>query len=55
VCGLDSAMLLPIAAYLDDLRAMKPPVLRCPECGGAMHLADLPERFFTFLAAAPPR
>ena len=48
-CGLDAAMLLTIAAYADDLRAMKPPVLRCPECGGAMTLAELPERYFTFL------
>jgi anti-anti-sigma regulatory factor len=49
-CGLDTAMLLPIDAYADELRAMKPPVLRCPECGGSMRLADLPERYFTFLA-----
>jgi anti-anti-sigma regulatory factor len=49
-CGLDTAMLLSIETYADELRAMKPPVLRCPECGGAMHLADLPERYFTFLA-----
>lgn len=49
-CGLDTAMLLPVDAYADELRAMKPPILRCPECGGAMHLADLPERYFTFLA-----
>jgi anti-anti-sigma regulatory factor len=49
-CGLDTAMLLPVDAYADELRAMKPPVLRCPECGGSMHLADLPERYFTFLA-----
>ncbi len=48
-CGLDAAMLLPIASYADELRAMKPPVLRCPECGGTMRLADLPERYFTFL------
>jgi anti-anti-sigma regulatory factor len=48
-CGLDAAMLLPIDTYLDELRAMKPPVLRCPECGGSMRLADLPERYFTFL------
>ena len=49
-CGLDTAMLLSIETYADELRAMKPPVLRCPECGAAMHLADLPERYFTFLA-----
>jgi hypothetical protein len=49
-CGLDAAMLLPVATYADELRAMKPPVLRCPECGGTMRLADLPERYFTFLA-----
>ncbi len=49
-CGLDTAMLLQVAEHADELRSMKPPVLRCPECGGAMHLADLPERYFTFLA-----
>ena len=49
-CGLDTAMLLAVAAHAAELRAMKPPVLRCPECGAAMHLADLPERYFTFLA-----
>ena len=49
-CGLDTAMLLPVATYAEELRAMKPPVLRCPECGGEMRLADLPERYFTFLA-----
>jgi hypothetical protein len=49
-CGLDTAMLLTVGAHADELRAMKPPVLRCPECGAAMHLADLPERYFTFLA-----
>ncbi|MCE9579471.1 MAG: hypothetical protein K8W52_40490 [Deltaproteobacteria bacterium] len=48
-CGLDAAMLVPVDAYGDALRAMKPPTLRCPECGGAMTLADLPERYFTFL------
>jgi anti-anti-sigma regulatory factor len=48
-CGLDASMLLPVQAYAADLRAMKAPTLRCPECGGAMTLADLPERYFTFL------
>jgi anti-anti-sigma regulatory factor len=49
-CGLDTAMLLAVGTHAAELRAMKPPVLRCPECGAAMHLADLPERYFTFLA-----
>jgi anti-anti-sigma regulatory factor len=52
-CGLDAAMLVPVAAYADELRKMKPPVLRCPECGGVMTLADLPERYFTFLVDRP--
>ncbi len=49
-CGLDAAMLVPVAAYADELRAMKAPTMRCPECGGTMTLAELPERYFTFLA-----
>jgi anti-anti-sigma regulatory factor len=49
-CGLDTAMLLSVETHAHELRAMKPPVLRCPECGASMHLADLPERYFTFLA-----
>jgi anti-anti-sigma regulatory factor len=53
-CGLDSAMLLDVTAHDEELRAMKPPVMTCPECGGTMRLADLPERFFTFLGTFPP-
>jgi hypothetical protein len=48
-CGLDAAMLLPVEPHVDALRAMQPPPVACPECGGAMHMADLPERYFTFL------
>lgn len=46
-CGYEASMKIDAVAHLDELRQMRPPSLRCPECGGAMDLADFPERYLS--------
>jgi anti-anti-sigma regulatory factor/ribosomal protein S27AE len=46
-CGYEAAMKIDAVAQLDELRQMRAPTLACPECGGAMDLADFPERYLS--------
>ncbi|HET9621709.1 MAG TPA: hypothetical protein VFP84_10100 [Kofleriaceae bacterium] len=46
-CGYEASMLIDAASHLDELRQMRTPALRCPECGGTMELADFPERYLS--------
>ena len=48
-CLREENALIDIGAHRASLAAMKAPVLPCPECGGRMELADLPERYFLFV------
>ena len=51
-CLREENALVEIEPNRAALVAMKPPVLPCPECGGRMELADLPERYFLFVRDA---
>jgi len=48
-CRFEESMLVEVAPHRAALSQMKAPQLPCPECGGDMELADLPERYFWFL------
>ncbi|KAB2898996.1 MAG: hypothetical protein F9K40_10760 [Kofleriaceae bacterium] len=48
-CDLESSALIDVEIHGEGLRAMKAPGLPCPQCKGAMTLADVPERIFAFL------
>jgi anti-anti-sigma regulatory factor len=51
-CLREENALIDIATHRASLAAMRAPVLPCPECGGRMELADLPERYFLFVRDA---
>jgi anti-anti-sigma regulatory factor/DNA-directed RNA polymerase subunit RPC12/RpoP len=46
-CGYEAAMPIDAVGHLDELRKLRTPTLVCPECGGAMELADFPERYLS--------
>lgn len=46
-CDHQEERLLQTAAILAS--SLRPPVFKCPACGGALELDDLPERYFAFL------
>lgn len=48
-CGRDEVRLLEVGAIARDGDALLAPRLTCTDCGAAMELDDLPERFFAFL------
>jgi hypothetical protein len=48
-CGLETSVLLDVAKDGAVMRSMKTPPATCPECGGAMELYEVPEKFFLFL------
>ena len=50
-CAHEASMLIEVEAHRATLAAQQAPPIACPSCGGAMTLADLPERFFAFLRA----
>jgi hypothetical protein len=46
-CGAEAAPLVDAVVHAPTLRAMKAPLLPCPECGAAMELGDFPERYLS--------
>ena len=48
-CLREENLLIDVVQHRAALAAMRPPSAPCPECGGAMELADLPERYFLFV------
>jgi len=48
-CLREENALVDVVRHRSALAAMTPPTLPCPECGGTMELADLPERYFLFV------
>jgi anti-anti-sigma regulatory factor len=48
-CLREENVLIDVGAHRAALIAMRPPTHPCPECGGTMELADLPERYFLFV------
>jgi hypothetical protein len=50
-CGAEVSQLIDLQHHGNALRALKPPTFTCPECGGALALADYPDRYFAFLRA----
>jgi predicted RNA-binding Zn-ribbon protein involved in translation (DUF1610 family)/anti-anti-sigma regulatory factor len=50
-CGLETSALLDVARHGDAMRRMEAPAVPCPDCGQAMELYEVPERFFTFLVS----
>jgi hypothetical protein len=42
-------MLLDVARHAAEMRRMEAPAASCPDCGKAMELYEVPERFFSFL------
>jgi hypothetical protein len=51
-CGLEASMLLDLADHGAAMRRMEAPAMTCPDCGQAMELFEIPEKFFSFLAAS---
>jgi predicted RNA-binding Zn-ribbon protein involved in translation (DUF1610 family) len=51
-CGREASMLLSVAEHGAAMRRMEAPAMTCPDCGAAMELYEVPEKFFSFLA--PP-
>ena len=50
-CGAEHAPLVDAVANAALLRELRAPALPCPECGGAMELADFPERYLMMFRA----
>lgn len=48
-CRREETVLVEIGPHRADLLAMRAPTFTCPECGGRLELADLPERYFLFV------
>lgn len=46
-CGAEATPLIDVALHRDELAAMKPPLMKCGECGGVMALGDYPERYLS--------
>jgi anti-anti-sigma regulatory factor len=46
-CGAEAAPLVDVDAHLQALAALQPPPFTCSECGTAMELGDLPERYLS--------
>jgi hypothetical protein len=48
-CGLETSVLLDVAAEGEAMRRMEAPPKACPDCGKPMELFEVPEKFFSFL------
>ncbi len=48
-CGLEVSMLLDVGRHGAAMRRMEAPPMTCPDCGQAMELYEMPEKFFSFL------
>ncbi|HRC56802.1 MAG: hypothetical protein IPI49_33490 [Myxococcales bacterium] len=46
-CGAESSPLIEVAPHRAELAAMRPPSVKCDECGGKMDLGDYPERYLS--------
>jgi hypothetical protein len=48
-CGLEASMLVDVGKDGAAMRRMETPAQSCPDCGKAMELYEVPEKFFSFL------
>jgi anti-anti-sigma regulatory factor len=54
-CGGEASMCIEVEPHLAELKAMKAPPQRCPECGGTMTFAEIPARYLLFMAQGAGR